>query len=157
MTKKQISLGIGTVLIIVIVIAIILYLRNRGVDTYATYNGAIVTTTTENTSPETNESNLERVSPSGTTPLEIIDIPTTGFPPENPPEIVGTNSTGTDINTVVDSDSDTIPDTEEARYGTDPNKADTDGDGYTDADEIKNGYNPLGEGRCAVSTCIINE
>lgn len=57
----------------------------------------------------------------------------------------------------VDSDFDTIPDTEETLFGTDPNKADTDGDGFNDADEIKNGYNPLGEGRCAVSTCIINE
>lgn len=54
-----------------------------------------------------------------------------------------------------DADSDTIPDTEEVRYGTDPNKKDTDGDTFTDADEIKNGYNPLGSGRCAVSTCII--
>ncbi|MCA9391198.1 MAG: hypothetical protein KC582_03005 [Candidatus Magasanikbacteria bacterium] len=61
------------------------------------------------------------------------------------------------IDSSLDSDSDSIPDTEEARYGTDPNKADTDGDGFNDADEIKNGYNPLGEGRCAVSTCIINE
>ncbi|MBI5370045.1 hypothetical protein HZA85_02570 [Candidatus Uhrbacteria bacterium] len=32
-------------------------------------------------------------------------------------------------------------------YGTDPRKADTDGDGYNDADEIAAGYNPRGEGK----------
>lgn len=55
-----------------------------------------------------------------------------------------------------DADADTIPDVEESRYGTDPKKADTDGDGFSDADEIKNGYNPLGTGKCAVTTCLIN-
>lgn len=57
--------------------------------------------------------------------------------------------------TKIDSDSDTLLDTDEPKYGTDPKKADTDGDGYTDADEIKNGYNPLGAGKCAVPTCLI--
>ncbi|MFO0764542.1 MAG: hypothetical protein U0487_00645 [Patescibacteria group bacterium] len=70
------------------------------------------------------------------------------------PEAVATSTVETP-DAAVDTDSDTIPDTEEARYGTDPKKKDTDGDGYSDADEIKNGYNPLGPGRCAVSTCII--
>lgn len=32
-------------------------------------------------------------------------------------------------------------------YKTNPNKADTDGDGFLDGDEVKNGYNPLGEGK----------
>ena len=46
-----------------------------------------------------------------------------------------------------DSDNDGLTDIEEYKvYGTDPKKADTDGDGYSDGDEIKNGYNPLGEG-----------
>jgi hypothetical protein len=35
-----------------------------------------------------------------------------------------------------DSDNDLLPDTEEVKYGTDPHKADTDGDGLTDYDEI---------------------
>ena len=31
-------------------------------------------------------------------------------------------------------------------YNTDPNNPDTDGDGYLDGEEVRNGYNPLGEG-----------
>lgn len=47
---------------------------------------------------------------------------------------------------VLDSDKDGLNNDLEKRLGTDPYKADTDGDGYSDYAEIKNGYNPLGEG-----------
>ena len=46
-----------------------------------------------------------------------------------------------------DSDRDGIPDCIEEYIGTDLNNQDTDGDGYLDLEEIKNGYNPLGEGK----------
>lgn len=45
-------------------------------------------------------------------------------------------------NATLDSDSDTIPDAVEKAIGTDPNKIDTDGDGFNDLSEIKNGYSP---------------
>jgi hypothetical protein len=48
--------------------------------------------------------------------------------------------------TGLDSDGDGLPDTVEAVYKTDPANPDTDGDGYKDGDEIKNGYNPLAMG-----------
>ncbi|MBI5037999.1 MAG: hypothetical protein HZC01_04855 [Candidatus Kerfeldbacteria bacterium] len=35
----------------------------------------------------------------------------------------------------------------ERLFGTDPFRADTDGDGYTDSEELKNGYNPHGSNR----------
>ena len=47
----------------------------------------------------------------------------------------------------IDSDGDGLPDDIEKRFGTDPYKVDTDGDGYDDLAEIKNGYNPLGDGK----------
>ncbi len=47
----------------------------------------------------------------------------------------------------LDSDKDGLLDTQEALYGTDKNNPDTDGDGFKDGDEVKNGYNPLGEGK----------
>jgi len=60
----------------------------------------------------------------------------------DPEEIV----LGTDIN-LIDSDFDGLSDYEEVRvYGTNPLNPDTDGDGYKDGDEVKNGYNPNGEG-----------
>ena len=46
-------------------------------------------------------------------------------------------------NLFLDSDQDGLSDQEEKTYGTDPNNADTDRDGYTDGAEVKSGYNPL--------------
>lgn len=51
-------------------------------------------------------------------------------------------------NTTQDTDQDGLTDQEELnQYHTNPNKADTDNDTYSDGDEIKNGYNPNGDGR----------
>lgn len=50
------------------------------------------------------------------------------------------------IDKILDSDSDGLTDYEERDiYKTDPNKNDTDGDGFSDGIEIRNGYNPLGQ------------
>lgn len=46
-----------------------------------------------------------------------------------------------------DSDYDGLLDWQESRFGTDPANADTDNDSYNDGTEIKNGYDPTGEGR----------
>lgn len=43
-----------------------------------------------------------------------------------------------------DDDKDGLTNQEEFFYNTDPQNSDTDGDGYLDGDEIKNGYNPNG-------------
>lgn len=60
-----------------------------------------------------------------------------------------------------DADKDNIRDSEEPYYDTDPSKADTDGDGYLDGDEVTNGYNPNGSGKIiqsgAWSSCIAPE
>lgn len=50
-----------------------------------------------------------------------------------------------EIDKELDSDQDRLPDYLEKIIGTDENNSDTDGDGYSDFDEIKNGYNPLNE------------
>lgn len=48
----------------------------------------------------------------------------------------------------IDTDSDGISDRTEIRvYKTDPLKQDTDGDGFTDGAEVRNFYNPNGEGK----------
>ncbi len=56
-----------------------------------------------------------------------------------------------------DQDADSLSDEAEARYGTDPNLADTDGDGFDDGTEIKNGFNPLGPGVLAQQVAPIDE
>ncbi|MBI3573117.1 MAG: hypothetical protein HY092_02875 [Candidatus Kerfeldbacteria bacterium] len=63
-----------------------------------------------------------------------------------------------------DSDSDGLTDTEEAVYGTDPAKADTDGDGFIDGKKVQangtiigelyNGYNPKGPGTLEASGLV---
>lgn len=45
-----------------------------------------------------------------------------------------------------DSDLDGLMDVEENFYATDINKSDSDNDGYSDFDEVNNGYNPAGNG-----------
>lgn len=45
-----------------------------------------------------------------------------------------------------DADQDGLPDSVETIYKTDTAKADSDGDGYNDGDEVKNGYDPLKPG-----------
>ncbi len=45
-----------------------------------------------------------------------------------------------------DTDEDGIFDGDEKKYGTDKNNPDTDGDGYKDGQEVKDRYNPLGNG-----------
>ncbi len=46
-----------------------------------------------------------------------------------------------------DSDNDGLADELEKIYGTDLNNPDTDGDGFKDGEEVKNGYNPKGPGK----------
>ncbi len=58
--------------------------------------------------------------------------------------------------TMADSDNDGLPDKLEEAIGTDPDIADTDGDGFSDGDEVKNGYNPNGVNKLSFSTPLIN-
>ncbi|MFH0805156.1 MAG: hypothetical protein V1916_03095 [Patescibacteria group bacterium] len=46
----------------------------------------------------------------------------------------------------LDTDNDGLTDEQEEIWGTDPKNPDTDGDGFKDGDEIKNGFNPLKAG-----------
>lgn len=52
----------------------------------------------------------------------------------------------------IDSDNDGLSDMMEDALGLDPQKRDTDGDGYFDADEVFNGYNPNGIGKLVYDT-----
>jgi hypothetical protein len=55
------------------------------------------------------------------------------------------------IDPAKDTDKDGLENTLEEQYGSDPNKADTDGDGVDDYIEVMNCYNPAGDGRMTVA------
>jgi hypothetical protein len=48
-----------------------------------------------------------------------------------------------------DLDKDGLSNLDEYKFGSDPTKADTDGDGYSDGQEVSSGYNPAGTGKLA--------
>lgn len=51
------------------------------------------------------------------------------------------------VDGILDQDNDGLTNAQEKIYKTDPNNPDTDKDGYSDGDEVKDGFNPLGEGK----------
>lgn len=53
----------------------------------------------------------------------------------------------TTIDPYLDTDKDSLTDQMEAGLKTDPTKTDTDGDGFTDYEEVMNGFNPNGPGK----------
>ncbi|MEK7139366.1 MAG: hypothetical protein AAB817_01565, partial [Patescibacteria group bacterium] len=56
------------------------------------------------------------------------------------PTVVG----GPTVGDSADADRDGLPDALEKEFSTDSKKSDSDGDGYSDIEEVKNGYDPLG-------------
>jgi len=56
-----------------------------------------------------------------------------------------------------DKDADGLSDLLEAAIGTDISKADTDGDGYSDRDEILGGFNPFGSGNLGIDNNFANK
>ena len=75
--------------------------------------------------------------------------------------VFNVNNTNTSVNTNItpvvssqDSDSDGLTDVEETIFSTNPNKADTDGDSYSDGLEVGGGYNPAGTGKIEANAAI---
>lgn len=60
------------------------------------------------------------------------------------------------IESSLDTDSDGLSDRVENSLGTDPNKKDTDGDGFLDGAEVRNEYSPFGAGRLSIDTRFAN-
>ena len=56
----------------------------------------------------------------------------------------------------LDTDGDSLCDKFEEGIGTNINNSDTDGDGYNDSIEVRNDYNPLGEGKFSYDNNLIN-
>ena len=78
---------------------------------------------------------------------------------ENPPEeeviedaiivntpVVVPENVPVEIDTTIDIDKDGLTLEQEIKYGTNPDLADTDNDGYLDGEEVEGGFNPLGPG-----------
>jgi uncharacterized protein (TIGR02145 family) len=72
------------------------------------------------------------------------------LPDESAPVVEGEKVEENAIDKELDTDQDGLPDYLEKIVGTNPNKTDTDGDGYSDLAEIKNGYDPLANQKYSV-------
>ena len=70
-------------------------------------------------------------------PGALLTSPTTVEPSAEPDQ----------AGALLDSDQDGLTTAEERFYGTDPNVSDTDGDGFSDGEEVRAGYDPLGPGK----------
>ena len=118
--------------------------------------------------------------PNANIPLPVPTAPTSVAPttPAAPTAPTTTSATPACPNPTLDSDKDGLPDCREAELGTDPHKADTDGDGLSDGDEVlkygtnplnpdtdvdgypdgvevRGGYNPRGAGKCSKPDCTL--
>lgn len=79
--------------------------------------------------------------------LSEFNTPVTVETPENSATIMQILTEAAAIEAEnADDDADGLTAKQEAEYGTDPAKADSDGDGYNDGAEVTGGYNPIGDG-----------
>jgi hypothetical protein len=82
------------------------------------------------------------------TPSEVPSVIPSATPVASATPTIGSPTPSVDASAEIsDVDKDGLTAAEERYYGTDPNNADTDGDGYKDGDEVKAGYDPLGPGK----------
>lgn len=68
---------------------------------------------------------------------------------------LGIQLPSSDDDSTLDSDVDGLPDKLEEALGTDADYSDSDNDGYTDTDELHDGYNPLGSEKLATSEALV--
>ena len=139
--KKWLVIGGAVVILAIIALGVSAYL--------GTFSGGTANTNQQTTN---NQPTDQGVSQQPTTPpaVEPLSTPETGLPGDDDRDGL-TNAEEAKLGTnpeVADTDGDGLSDYEEVKiYHTDPLKADTDGDGFKDGDEVKNGYNPLGSGK----------
>lgn len=110
------------VVLIGIVLLVVLILGGGGYFVFTLFNKKANNTTT-NTTNQTNQATNTVTNTTNTTNVPTVNDPTG------------------------DPDGDALTNQEEARYGTDPNNPDSDGDGFKDGAEVEKGFNPLGAGK----------
>lgn len=102
----------------------------------------------QNNSQEAKPEENKQLESATSTPAQVPSqpVPVTQIPVEQPlsqqqPAVVAPQ-TSQGLTQGNDADGDTLTDTEERLYGTDPNKPDTDGDGFFDGEELKKLFDP---------------
>lgn len=131
--------------------------------------------TSSTSSSTTTLNSIVLPTPVTTPPAGVLIPPPTSVTSQTP--VLNTTTTPT-VSNEVDTDKDGLTDRREVELGTDPKKADSDGDGISDGDEvmkygtnplnrdtdkdtyddgteIKGGYNPRGAGKCAKPDCSL--
>lgn len=130
--------------------------------TNATNTDAIINEATSSIDDLINEFNQDLNTPSSSTSTELLDISGGIDPTATNSDIVSldTDYVRDDLKKesvfreAMDNDDDALSDLEEALLGTDPAKMDTDGDGYSDFQELDKMYDPVGKGSLASNKAI---
>ena len=127
-TRIYIMIGVIALAIIVVLFRVYLYFLGKG-NSDTNKNNTNITNSTNNVNLKVN-SNADKYN-------QNINATTNTNSVSN----INTNSI---VNTAYfDSDNDGLTDAQEKFYTTDPNKPDTDGDGFWDGQEIASGRNPI--------------
>jgi hypothetical protein len=164
---KSSSGSLGIILAVVFILIIIglgLFLAARflGIDIkdpsswaakLSSLKGPGQTVVVNNETPAPQQSSLVVEQPNSVPPLAVVPAAsTTPAAPVPPPTVVAPVATSTPAaaapaassTVLADADKDGLPDAEEVYFGSNPLKADTDGDTYLDKNEVDNLYNPVG-------------
>ena len=164
---KSSSGSLGIILAVVFVLIIIglglfLAVRFLGIDIsdpsswaakLSKLKGPGQTVVVNNETPTPQQSSLVVEQPNSVPPLTVVPAAsTTPVAPVPPPTVVAPVATSTPAvaapaatsTVLADADNDGLPDVEEVYFGSNPLKADTDGDTYLDKNEVDNLYNPVG-------------
>lgn len=158
---------LGKIIMFVLLAAVLGGLGFGGWWIYQKYQGNINPVTPEVSTPVTNTN--QNIVPTVQPVVEPVVEPVVVNPPASDASIKMNNDEIL-FGESIDSDKDGLDDVREKEISTDPNKADTDGDGLNDGDEVliwktnplnpdtdgdtfsdgqevRNGYNPLGAGK----------
>lgn len=148
-------IGLGIILIIALVFLAYRYIINPKPKTSSPVPSAPVTEDKKVESEDLNilETDIEEPDLETNTSTEIrVDDEVISIDGDNEQDLINEDDALSDEKDIIipfrllDTDGDLLYDEEEIILGTDIDNEDTDGDGYSDMEEIKNNYNPVGLG-----------
>ena len=166
-------ISLGVLIVAALLYGLYVYIAHPEKFSFLNLNSAAVPTSKATIPPLTNTAPVnnhminstttppagENSAPTSTAPLSPTSTSVVTPPITAPvaPITITTSTPAAPVVALVDTDKDGLNDAEEALLGTDPTKADTNGNKYNDLTELLNLYNPVGTGRLETNTAYISK